>query len=44
MCVTLQETLPCADDNSIYGEAFFCIEVLLPQVSIVNLNKEGVEN
>jgi hypothetical protein len=31
------------DDNNL-GEAFFCVEVLLPQVSNISLNQQGVEN
>jgi hypothetical protein len=49
----LAKTTACDDDdddddeddnnNNNKGEAFFYIQVLLPQVSDVNLNQQGVE-
>jgi len=40
----LAKNTACKDDNNNLGEAFFCIEVLLPQVFNITLNQQGVEN
>jgi hypothetical protein len=39
----LAKNTACEDDDNL-GETFFCIEVLLPQVSNISLNQQGVEN